>query len=69
MNGKIGKSKDSWSGIYGLRFYGAKSANKFLQMGGFVPSVKVTKNSKRYRGIEKNELLRLACRAKPVGPY
>ena len=69
LNGKIGKSKDSWSGIYGLRFYGAKSANTFLQMGGFVPRTKVTKNSKCYRGIEKNELLRLACRAKPVGPY
>ena len=65
---KIGRHVDSWSGIYGLRFYGRKSAKTFLQMGGFVSGVKVTKNSKNYTGMEKNKLLKLAVERKPVGP-
>jgi len=68
LKGKIGRNADSWSGIYGLRFYGRRSAETFLQLGGFVPGVRVTKNSKYYTGVEKNELLRLACRAHTSGP-
>lgn len=58
LKGKLHVDSDSWSGIYGLRFYNRKSVENFAKMGGFVPGVKVTRNSKYYRGIEKNELLK-----------
>ena len=51
--------KKSWCGVAGVRF-STKSIQKFWEMGGFIKSVKISKKSKKYKGMEKNELLKIA---------
>ena len=62
--GKIGKSKNSWSGISGVRVYDPISIKNFSELGGFVPYVKISSKSKRYKGLEKNTLLKKATWAR-----
>ena len=58
INGHIGKHKSSWSGASGVRVYNSESISNFWKLGGFIDGVKISKKSKRYCGVEKNELLR-----------
>lgn len=55
--GSIGKSKASWCGISGVRIYDRRSIKKFADFGGFLPGVKISGKSKRYKGLEKNTVL------------
>ncbi len=55
--GHLSKRKDAWSGIRGVRVYDLNSLRTFAALGGFVPKVKITSKSKRYKGLEKNALL------------
>jgi DNA-binding transcriptional regulator WhiA len=68
LKGKIREDANSWSGVYGLRFYNRKYIENFLTMGGFIPRIKITRNSKYCAGMEKNKLLRFAvgCKHGPV---
>ena len=58
----------SWSGIGGVRFYNKQSLKKFLQIGGFISGVKITRKSRVYAGIEKNTLLKI-CSVGPVAQH
>lgn len=62
--GNLGKKSDTWSGISGIRIYNLDSLRNFTLLGGFVPKVKITGKSKRYKGLEKNTLLKRAMRAR-----
>tara|TARA_Y100000310_G_scaffold345252_1_gene463139 strand:- start:6631 stop:7410 length:780 start_codon:yes stop_codon:yes gene_type:complete len=44
-------------GVAGLRIYNFQSIYNFYCLGGFVEGVKISKKSKRYVGLRKNELL------------
>jgi len=59
LNFNISKSKQTWSGVYGL--YTAKKDNIkfFKELGGFIEGVKIKQNSKYYGGVEKNKLLKI----------
>jgi hypothetical protein len=52
------KSKKSWCGISGVRVSN-KSIKRFHDLGGFIEGVKISKKSKKYREILKNELLKI----------
>ncbi len=54
---RIRENKASWCGISDVRTSVSKSINAFFQMGGFVDGVKISKKSKRFVGMTKNELL------------
>ncbi len=56
--GHLGKEKTSWSGVDGIRIYDLNSIKNFAKLGGFIPGVLITNKSKRYKGLEKNMLLR-----------
>lgn len=68
MAGRLCRDKFSWSGIGGVRFYNKQSLKKFLQIGGFIPGVKITRKSRVYAGIEKNTLLKI-CSVGPVAQH
>lgn len=51
------KSKKSKQGVAGIRTYVFESIYKFYKLGGFVDKVKISRKSKRYCGMEKNQLL------------
>lgn len=51
------KNKNSWCGISMTRAYSYASIKKFYKLGGFIDGVKISRKSKRYVGITKNELL------------
>lgn len=51
--------KASWCGIAGVKL-STDSIYKFWKIGGFIEGVKVSKKSKRYKGMKKNELLKVA---------
>lgn len=54
---KLMKSKNSWCGISGVRMQTHKAFKKFYDLGGFIDGVKISKKSKRFCGMPKNELL------------
>ena len=58
LNCKIGKNINSWCGISGVRAQNYPSIKKFYELGGFIDGVKISKKSRRYRGYEKNDLLK-----------
>jgi len=62
--GYLGKEKTSWSGIDGVRIYDVNSLKNFAELGGFIQKVRITNKSKRYKGLEKNTLLKKAIRAR-----
>ncbi len=64
LEGHIGREKKSWSGIDGVRVYSLASLKNFVGLGGFLPGVVVSNKSKRYKGLEKNEVLNKAVRAR-----
>jgi len=51
------KDARTWSGIGGFEISRKKEVEKFIEIGGFLPKVKVTSRSKLYNGIEKQKLL------------
>jgi len=58
IKGHLGVDRKSWCGIDGVRVYDINSIQNFAEMGGFIPGVKISAKSKRYKGLEKNMLLR-----------
>jgi hypothetical protein len=52
-------SKKTWSKIKGLKIANLKSIEKFIEIGGFIEGVKITRKSKFFAGIPKNDLLKL----------
>lgn len=48
-------TKDSWSGVLGLRTSGLSSAINFLKLGGFIKGVKIC-SGKYHEGIDKDVL-------------
>src|SRR3989344_2096105 len=54
---KIVNSGNSWCGIAGIRAQTREAFKKFFDLGGFIDGVKISRKSKRYFGIPKNELL------------
>lgn len=57
INAHLGKSKKSWSGISGVRIYDITSIKNFKKIGGFLPGVKISGKSKRFKGMTKHKLL------------
>ena len=53
--------KASWCGVAGIRL-STNSIHKFWEIGGFIDGVKISKKSKRYKGMEKNELLKIGLK-------
>lgn len=68
IRGHLGKDRNSWSKIKGVRIYDSASLQNFAAMGGFIPGVRITNKSKRYKGLEKNTLLKqvLGARSFPA---
>lgn len=60
ISGHLGIDKTSWCGIDGVRIYNISSFKKFAEIGGFIPGVKISSKSKRFKGLEKNMLLKEA---------
>jgi hypothetical protein len=60
INCYLGKNHSAWSGIDGVRIYDKRSLAHFANFGGFVPGVKISGKSKRYKGLQKNTLLKKA---------
>lgn len=58
----LSKSDKSRQGCVGLRIYKYGPIKKFQEMGGFIDGVKISKKSKKYCGMEKNELLKTALK-------
>lgn len=54
---KVMKTKNSWCGYSGVRMQTYSEIKKFYNLGGFIDGVKISKKSKKYRGITKNQLL------------
>ncbi|GEM_PF-1507687 len=52
------KTKNSWCGLSGVRMQTYAAIKKFHDLGGFIDGVKISKKSKKYRGIPKNQLLK-----------
>ena len=57
INFTIVRSKRTWSGFAGLLSNSIKNVIAFLKIGGFFPSVKVSKHSKYHQGIDKDVYL------------
>jgi len=53
------KSKVTWSRVKGLGIKELKSIKRFIEIGGFIEGVKITGKSKYFKGIEKNDLLKI----------
>ena len=49
-----------WGGIAGVSSNSKVTIQKFLDIGGFIDGVNVTKKSKRFYNIQKNILLRIS---------
>ena len=62
INGKVSHNKKSKQGCGGVRIYSYNSIKTFQNIGGFIDRVKISKKSKRYCGMQKNELLKIALR-------
>jgi len=60
----LGREKTSWSGVDGIRVFDKGSLMEFVNLGGFVPGVKVTNKSKYFKGIEKNKVLGILIKKK-----
>lgn len=69
LNAYLGKNKSSWSNVDGVRIYDLASLKKFFSMGGFIDGVKISRKSKRYKGLDKNMLLKKAIRARSFLSY
>ena len=54
---KIHANRASWCGIAGVRIQNYPSIKKFYDLGGFIDGVKISRKSKWYCGMAKNELL------------
>ncbi len=57
INSVIINRRDSISGVAGVRVK-KEDILKFYKIGGFINGVKISKKSKKYKGIEKNKLLK-----------
>ena len=55
----ITKSKNSWCIISGIRIQTQAGFKKFYNLGGFIDDVKISRKSKRFCGMAKNELLEI----------
>lgn len=51
-----------WSGIRGISTYSMEEISKFHEIGGFIGGVKISRKSKRFRGYDKNIMLKLMLR-------
>jgi len=69
LSGHLGIDKSSWCEIDGVRIYDSKSIKNFNELGGFIPGVKVSNKSKRFKGLEKNTVLKIAIRARSLPLY
>lgn len=64
LNARIKKNKNSWSGLTGVFIYNKKSLQLFWKIGGFLPAVLISGKSKKFKGLTKNEVLKMS-----VGPW
>ena len=55
---KIRENKEHWSGIDCIATMRLKDLRKFLDIGGFIEEVKVTNNSRYYKGLDKNLIVK-----------
>ncbi len=56
MESSIINCKNSWCGVSGIRL-SKESIIRFWKIGGFIDGVEISKKSKKYEGLEKNQLL------------
>lgn len=58
FNCTLMKTKNSWCSLAGVRMRTRASIKKFYDFGGFIEGVKISRKSRRYCGLAKNELLK-----------
>ncbi len=58
LNFNIKKASNGWAGYAGIVTSKKEVLKKFFLIGGFIEGVKVTKQSKRFCGVEKNLLIK-----------
>ncbi len=56
---KISKKLNVKEETLGIRIYDYKNIYKFYKLGGFIDSVKISRKSRKYCGVEKNKLLKM----------
>lgn len=55
---KIQKNRGVWGGFRGVSTEDKSEIEKFYKLGGFIKNVRVSGKSKRFKGIEKNKILK-----------
>lgn len=58
LRGNVSYSNRSRQGAIGVRIFNYSSIYNFYKIGGFMEGVKISKNSTRFYGLEKNYLLK-----------